>query len=206
MKILIGDYVNFLGPYQLAEKILFWLDKYEDDRVHDFGTWLATDKKGNDSWLMKVCNWVYNKRKRKVSVKIDPWDSYNADHTLALITLPLLKQLQETKQGSAMVDDEDVPEEIRSTNAKPKENEWDTDEFVHARWDWVLNEIIFALEQYTNDDAESKFYDHSDVNEEDDLMTQVRSIKIDREGLEAHQKRVQNGFRLLGLYWTGLWS
>ena len=206
MKILIGDYVNFLGPYQLAEKILFWLDKYEDDRVHDFGTWLATDKKGNDSWLMKVCNWVYNKRKRKVSVKIDPWDSYNADHTLALITLPLLKQLQETKQGSAMVDDEDVPEEIRSTNAKPKENEWDTDEFVHARWDWVLNEIIFALEQYTNDDAESKFYDHSDVNEEDDLMTQVRSIKIDREGLEAHQKRVQNGFRLLGLYWTNLWD
>lgn len=49
MKILIGDYLNFLGPYQLAEKILFWLDKYEDDRVHDFGTWLATDKKGNDN-------------------------------------------------------------------------------------------------------------------------------------------------------------
>ncbi len=143
---------------------------------------------------------------RKVEIQIDPWDSWNASHTLSLIALSLIKQLKETKHGSAMVDDEDVPEDIRSTSAAPKENEWDTDEFVHARWEWVLEEIIFALEQYTNDDAESKFYDHSDVNEEDDLMTQVRSIKIDREGLEAHQKRVQNGFRLLGLYWTGLWS
>ena len=141
---------------------------------------------------------------RKVEIQIDPWDSYNADHTLALIALPLIKQLKETKHGSALVDDADVPEEIRSTSAAPKENEWDADEFVHARWDWVLDEILFALEQHTNDDAESKFYDHSAVNKEDDLMTQVRSIKIDREGLEAHQKRVQNGFRLLGLYWTNL--
>lgn len=143
---------------------------------------------------------------RKVEIQIDPWDSYTAGHTLALIALPLIKQLKETKHGSAMVDDEDVPEEIRSTSAAPKENEWDTDEFVHARWEWVLDEILFALEQHTDDDAESKFYDHSDVNEEDDLMTQVRSIKIDREGLDAHQKRAQNGFRLLGLYWTNLWD
>ena len=143
---------------------------------------------------------------RKVEIEIHKYDSWNADYTLALIALPLIKQLKETKHGSAMVDDADVPEDIRSTSAAPKENEWDTDEFVHARWDWVLDEILFALEQYTNDDAGSKFYDHSDVNEEDDLMTQMRSIKIDREGLEAHQKRVQNGFRLLGLHWTNLWD
>ena len=157
---------------------------------------------------MKVFIGPYPERdeERKVEIEIHKYDSWNADHTLALIALPLIKQLKETKHGSALVDDADVPEEIRSTSAAPKENEWDTDEFVHARWDWVLDEIIFALEQYTDDDAESKFYDHSDVNEEDDLMTQVRSIKIDREGLDAHQKRVQNGFRLLGLYWTNLWD
>ena len=143
---------------------------------------------------------------RKVEIQIDPWDSYNADHTLALIALPLIKQLKETKHGSALVDDADVPEEIRSTSAAPKENEWDTDEFVHARWEWVLDEILFALQAHADYESESKFYDHSDVNEEDELMVQVRSIKIDREGLEAHQERVQNGFRLLGLYWTNLWD
>ena len=140
---------------------------------------------------------------RKVEIQIDPWDSW---HTLALIALPLIKQLKETKHGSALVDDADVPEEIRSTSAAPKENEWDTEEFFHARWDWVLDEIIWALEQHTDHDSESKFYDHSGVNEEDELMVRVRSIKVDREGLVAHQKRVQNGFRLLGLYWTNLWD
>ena len=157
---------------------------------------------------MKVFIGPYPDRdeERKVEIQIDPWDSWDVSHTLALIALPLIKQLKETKHGSAMVDDADVPEEIRSTSAAPKENEWDTDEFVHARWDWVLDEILFALQAHAGYESESKFYDHSDVNEEDDLMTQVRSIKIDREGLEAHQKRVQNGFRLLGKYWTGLWS
>lgn len=143
---------------------------------------------------------------RKVEIEVHPYDSWNADRTLALIALPLIKQLKETKHGSALVDDEDVPEELRSTSAPPKKNEWDSDAFLHDRWDWVLDEIIFALEQHTDNDAESKFYDHSDVNEEDELMIQVRSIKVDREGLEAHQKRVQNGFRLLGLYWTNLWD
>ena len=143
---------------------------------------------------------------RKVEIEIHPYDSWNADHTLALIALPLIKQLKETKHGSALVDDEDVPEEIRSTAAPPKENEWETDEFVQARWEWVLDEIIWALEQNTDYDAESKFYDLSGVNKEDNVMQQIKHIKVDREGLEAHQKRVQNGFRLLGLYWQGLWD
>ena len=210
MKVHIGKYKGFVGPYQIAQMLCFWakhdaLEGYPD-YVHNFGKWLAEDKKGNDSWLIKVCQWVDSKRKRKVSVKIDPWDSWNADRTLALIALPLLKQLQETKQGSAMVDDEDVPEEIRSTNAKPKENDWDNDEFVHARWDWVLSEILWALEQHTNDNSEDEFYDHSAVNPKDNLMAQVKSTKVNREGLEAFHKRKQRGFELLAKYWQGMWS
>ena len=143
---------------------------------------------------------------RKVEIQIDEYDSWNVDHTLSLIALPLLKQLKVQTKGAPYVDDEDVPEEIRSTSAPPKKNDYDIDEFHFARWDYVLDCILFALQAHTDYESESKFYDRSDVNEEDDLMTQVRSIKIDREGLEAHQKRVQNGFRLLGCYWTNLWD
>jgi acetylornithine/succinyldiaminopimelate/putrescine aminotransferase len=39
----------------------------------------------------------------------------------------MLKQLQETKHGAPLVDDEDVPEHLRSTTAPPRENEWDVD-------------------------------------------------------------------------------
>ena len=30
MKVYIGPYTNWVGPYQIAEKILFWMDRYED--------------------------------------------------------------------------------------------------------------------------------------------------------------------------------
>lgn len=206
MRVKIGPYIYFLGPYQIAEKILFWKDKDKDDSVHNFGEWLATNSKGEDSWLMKVCRRIHNKQKRKIKIKIDSYDSWSCDQTLSLIALPLIKQLKETKQGSALVDDEDVPEEIRSTAAKPKENEWDSDEFLHDRWDWTLSEIIWALEQHIDENAEEKFYDHSNVNPEDDLLKQVKAIKVDREGLDAFNARKQNGFRLLGVYWQNLWD
>ena len=147
---------------------------------------------------------------RKVEIQIDPWDSWNADHTLALIALPLIKQLKETKHGSAMVDDEDVPEEIRSTSAAPKENEWDTDEFVHDRWDYVLDCILWSLEQHVNYDPDEDKYIVLDATSEPDTTLAkelgLGKYTIDREGLDAYHARKQKGFVLLGKYWQGLWS
>ena len=31
-------------------------------------------------------------------------------------------------------------------------------------------------------------------------------MKVDRAGLDAHEKRKQNGFRLFGKYYQGLWD
>ena len=42
--------------------------------------------------------------------------------------LPALLRIREDKGGSPFVDDQDVPEEIRSTRTI-KENDWDIDEF-----------------------------------------------------------------------------
>lgn len=143
---------------------------------------------------------------RQEDVFLDKYDSWNADHTIALIAAPLLQQLKRDKHGSGMVDDEDVPEELRSTSAPPKENEWDTDDNLHKRWDWVLDEMIWALTEHANGNGNSKFYDHSEVDEEADLMVQVAQIKCDREGLEAYEARKQRGFELFGKYFQNLWS
>jgi len=164
MKVYIGPYKNWVGPYQIAEALCFWAkpvkDEYDFERkpdwVHNFGTWLShgtTDEKITDSkdapktWLLKLCQWVESKRNRRSYIKIDKYDTWSMDHTLAMIVLPMLKQLQATKHGAPGVDDEDVPEglNLRSTEAPPKENEWDTDENWHKRWDWVMDEMIFAL-------------------------------------------------------------
>lgn len=33
-------------------------------------------------------------KERKISIRIDPWDVWNMDHTLALIIVPMLKKTQ----------------------------------------------------------------------------------------------------------------
>jgi hypothetical protein len=104
------------------------------------------------------------------------------DHTLAHIILPMLKQLKETKKGDPFTDDEDVPPELRSTNAKIKKNEWDTDEFHNDRWDWILDEMIYAFDCKANKDEVYMRFDIYD------------------------QKRISNGFRLFGKYYENLWD
>ena len=143
---------------------------------------------------------------RQEDVFLDKWDSWSADHTIALIAAPLLQQLKLTKHGSGGVDDDDVPEELRSTSAPPKENEWDIDDNWHKRWDWVLDEMIWAMTEHADGMGEQKFFDHSEVDEEADIMEQMAQIKCDHVGLDAYGKRKQQGFELFGKYFQNLWD
>jgi hypothetical protein len=60
--------------------------------------------------------WIHSKQKRTVKVRIDSYDTWNMDSTLAHIVLPMLKQLIDNTHGSGMVDLEDVPAELRGTS------------------------------------------------------------------------------------------
>ena len=187
MKINIGPYPRWFGPYQIAEKLLFWKDK-DDDVVFAFGDWLH-----KYTPIAKISLWFFSKR--KVKVRIDPYDTWSMDHTLGLIIVPMLKQLKETKHGSPFVADEDVPEELRSTSAPEKENEWDTDANHHKRWDWVMDEMIWAFEQTIDETSDDHFFDRS-----------VEPYAYDKDGHHAHILRVDNGIQLFGKYYQGLWD
>ena len=146
---------------------------------------------------------------RKVEIEIHKYDSWNADHTLALIALPILKQLQATKHGSPYTDDEDVPENLRSTSAKPKENEWDTDEFHHDRWEYILSEMIWALEQIVHNKEDDFFHwDKTQEAEEGSIGKELGLGKctIDHEGLDAYKARITRGTTLLGKYLRSCWD
>ena len=143
---------------------------------------------------------------RVVTVLLDPYDTWNMDHTLALIIVPMLKQLKATKHGAPSVDDEYVPEHLRSTSAPPKENEWDIDDNHFKRWDYVIDEMIWAMEQIVAHDNEGLFFDHSEVDEEADLTDQIAQIKCDLVALDAHRKRIANGTKLFGIFFQNLWD
>jgi hypothetical protein len=153
-----------------------------------------------------VFNWIwFDRRTQQIKVRIDRWDTWSMDHTLAHIVLPMLIQLKATKHGAPWVDDEDVPEELRSTSAPPIENEYDTDDFHFKRWDWVLDEMIWAFEQKCRDHWEDDYY--GDYVEDQKNGAMAGSFEwIDHEGLKTHQERMTNGFRLFGKYYENLWD
>lgn len=223
MKVYISRYRNhWISPYAILEKTLFWKDW---DRIDYDTPWVArwADR------LEPVCKFIQNVldiiHPRIQYIKIDRWDTWSMDHTLADIVLPMLQQLQATKHGSPNVADEDVPEHLRSTAAPDREDEWDIDAFHHDRWDWVLGEMIWAFEQKCRDHWEEDYYsgEHDlswrksdktypnfDTGEEEATYEMVRgpkdTFKIDVDGMEAHQARMTNGFRLFGKYYENLWD
>ena len=234
MRVKIKKYPSWFGPFQLMEKIFFWA-KTEDEYglpdspewVHNAGEWYA------DTWLGRGHIWLAQKYQswqdhRRVNVQIDPWDTWNADDTLAHIVLPMLVDLKQTKQGAPNVDPEDVPENLRPGKLEQEQYQKDgtTDALFFKRYEYVLDEMIWAFSEHTKDydEAEGKFWsgthdiewtpvdeDSNEVAKEDAKYFRMDrgpndTSEWDREGWQAYMDRKQNGFRLFGKYYTNLWS
>jgi hypothetical protein len=208
MKVYLSNYRNhWLSPYIILKKICFW--EKDEDRIYNLNKEVDNPYVKWVNFLNPICE-VWQKildfiHPRFYYVKLDRWDTWSMDHTLAYIIHPMLVQLKETKHGAPYTDDEDVPEYLRSHMAQPKENEWDTDSLHFMRWDWILNEMIWAFEQKLKDDDEHQFFDHTGT-EGLPFEESIGKIKVDQEGLKAHQDRKVNGFRLFGTYYQNLWD
>lgn len=234
MKVKTKKYSNLFGPYQLVETIFFWAEEWDEyglpqtpDWVHGIASWYSKTWLGEGHyWLAEK---IYSRRdKERVKVRIDPWDTWNADDTLAHIILPMLKQLKETKHGAPNVDPEDVPENLRPGKLEVEKYREDgtTDAMFFLRWDYVLDEMIWAFSEHIKDyeEAEGKFHtgeaeilsvpideDGNEVDEEDAKYFRLDrgpndTSHFDKEGYEAWMNRKQNGFKLFGKYYTCLWD
>ena len=222
MKVYISHYRNhWLSPYTILKSVCFWekdddvFYNHEDKPKHKYEKWINL----LDPICMgvqKVLDFIHPKINY---VKIDRWDTWSMDHTLAYIILPMLKQLKDSKHGAPNVDDEDVPKELRSIYAFPKE-EYDVDGNHFARWDWVLGEMIFAFE-CKNDESWQDAYRSGEIDwkseacgwDENGKATMYKHVdgpnhtyKCDYDGIKVVEDRIQNGFRLFGRYYQNLWD
>jgi hypothetical protein len=205
MKVKFGPYIsrfttrpldNLWYKMRYKESNL-WLIKDEDKDI-----WDERYEKVSDFFqtiLNATLNKIQDKRQRKVKVKVDYFDVWSADHTLAMIILPVLKKLKEVKHGSPFVENEDVPEHLRSKSEPSVENNYE-DDTIHERWEWVLNEMIWAFEQIVDEENEDVFYGYS----EDGSILGKRNI--DYDALKAHRERIKVGTTLFGKYIRGLWD
>lgn len=219
MKVYTSKYRNhWVSPYTVCEKICFWREIDYDE------PWVRR----TSNILLPLCT-AWNKfldlvHPRIEYVKIDYWDTWSMDSTLSPIILPMLKQLRKDKHGAPNTDDEDVPANLRSTTKsaqKVKKNDWDTDGNHFKRWDWIMDEMIWAFEQLAMDDWEAQF--HS--GEHDILWVPSKELdakgkpvtyqmkrgpkdthKWDKRGYMKHNARIDNGLRLFGKYFRALWD
>jgi len=193
MKVYISKYRNhWLSPYTILEKIFFWKEiDYDDPFIDKWSDRLDPYCIG----LMKFLDFFHP---RINYIKIDKYDTWDMDKTLSPIILAMLNQLKGTKHGAPCVADEDVPEELKSTSAPPKENEWDTDGNWFKRWDWVMDQMIWSFEQLVDDTWQDQYHGKCTIT--------GGCGSFDREGYIKHSERINNGLRLFGVYYTGLWD
>ena len=136
-------------------------------------------------------------KERKIDVRIDKWDTWSADHTLAVIIAPLLKQLKLTQNG--------YPSGL-----------------TEQEWNEILDKMIFAFDALVNDDWEDQFH----TGEMDIVWTPI-NIKgepvedgeyrrmdkgpndthvFDVEGWTAYEEKIQEGLELFGKHFRSLWT
>ena len=219
MKVYIGNYVS--------RKISNFHSRYMEKRYGLSSSGENLDWIDNTvEYLEDVVQTIYNctinlvldRLEQRVDVRIDKHDTYSMDHTLAVIILPMLKQLKETTHGAPAINMKDVPKALRATKKEIEDarETGETDANFFKRWDWILDEMIWAFEQKCRDNWEADYYNFDDFAIPDDENSEIFGdtftktfsdrYAASKPHIDAHQKRMSNGFRLFGVYFESLWD
>lgn len=190
MKVYIGPYT----PWWQSRIHTNYMDKKYDYDWSENKTWFEDFLERVEDTLQvfynATINRYFNKKERKIKVRIDHYDVWNADHTLALIIAPLLRKLE--KHGTPATDREDAPADPIYDDEKT-DYEWDSG-YSKARWEYILGEMIYAFEMKLDEDWDLEIYKNGGWSEEN--LAKRRAI----------QERINNGFRLFGKYYNNLWT
>lgn len=174
---------------------------------------------------MKVFLGKYPKKlnaERKTSIRIDPWDTWSMDHTLALIILPMLKQLRATKHGSPG----SMPAFNQTSNQLYqkcfdfyKEEDDPAWEAGHKQWNEIMDKMIWSFEQLLDENWDEQFWITKPEIDWDDFTSKegmdengCKEVKwkvegkCDWEARQRHADRIQEGLELFGKHFQDLWD
>jgi len=233
MKAIIGKPVHCYNTQRVERKYFEWRHKKHvwdvDERHYD---WLDhTVLKLLDAWqtvLHYTVNQIQSRRKQKVKVRVDEWDSWEARTTLAHVILPVLEQLRDTEYGAPFVDLDDVPEELRHEKLTKEQLEnGEVGDKHFERWDYVLDAMIWSFREIAEDmPGEEEFFtgesdlkwtrvgvNGNEVDKDYDGEILYRMDKgpndtshFDKAAYDAYSERVDYGLRMFGKYFRSLWD
>lgn len=177
---------------------------------------------------VSIGKWPKGHKPRKLSIKIENFDTWNLDGTLAKIIYPALLQLKEQKQGVPNEFVNDVGgEDWKDQECFDFYKETHTEAFNEAckGWDDALDKMIWAFQQLAEVDYDKKYHHGKgeyEWVETDKLYPNPISGKMektyqmldknpgahwyDHVGHRLHEERIQEGLELFGKYYRALWD
>lgn len=185
MKVNIGPYLRYYGPYQIADLITYL--GFSEDAAEKFGDWLT--KIGVDN----ICERIYNLRSRRFDVVIHDHDVWDMDRTLAAIILPMLRKLKETAHGSPFLDvfsqtSTNWDQHCFDFYAEGDGLAWETG---HSQWNDIMDKMIWSFEQLQPGVVwEDQFFENG----------------YDETGYKEYAAKIQEGLDLFGKYYRNLWD
>lgn len=167
---------------------------------------------------MKVkINKFTKKGERKIDIQIDYFDTWNLDHTLALLIYPALIQLKEIKHG--------VPSEFAEVGGEDWHSQLSFEFYSEtssecfdigvARWNETLDKMIWSFQQLCIDDYSSKYHHGEMELDWIDVPGSTLSQMVDKNpgnhwydsvGHQLHEDRIQEGLALFSNHFRSLWD
>jgi len=221
MRVNLGPYKNWVGPYQLVELLKYvGVSEYLRDKI---AILIPT---APFLWLEKM------RGERKEKIVIHNYDAWSADHTLAKIIAPLLHKVKEDKHG--------VPCEFlgKEYSDLVSSNEFwaekgDGPLHDHAdvlfkqaedEWNKALDHMIWAFEEYNKDNWDDPYWTGergecesiasgethwNPITKKDEQLFELKSTgtrECDWEGRQKHWDRMQEGINLFAKHFSSLWT
>lgn len=206
MKVKIGNYTDYFGPYHLVEALCFWAPKIKDEYgreesptwVEKIGDWVASTK------ITDFLMWIDSKKQRKIKIKIDRYDLWDLEHTLALIILPALMEFRNSKRYG-------IP---MATDLAFIPISDDAEDAQMAAWNEILDKMIWSFQQIVNEETiEDDFWiqkpDFEGCNTGSEFIERINrgsGGKYDFEARKKYDEKVQEGLDLFSKHFRNLWD
>jgi hypothetical protein len=159
---------------------------------------------------------------RKFDIKIEKFDTWSLDSTLALIILPALIQLKQAKKGVPSIFINRYPHDHTYNQCEFEfMDEYNDDDLTipEKKWNDVLDKMIWSFQQLCNDDIDRKYHHgiakHKLIPGVDpttnDKTYQVVDLNpndhfYDDVGYTLHEERINQGLELFGKHLRDLWE
>ena len=190
MKAVLGGYYRWYEPHRWTQLLYKILSEERADKIEDYILGLPG--------IQRLQSYVTNAQPKEY-IRIDPYDVWSADMTMAKIIAPLLIKMKEHSHGYFQVDQKD-----RRHKCQPDQ----------SAWGYVVDEMIWTFTELAQG-ADTMRFCHGELKMHSKkygdrgccrVYFDKSGYYVDKVGEKWYHDRITNGLRLFGRYYRNLWT